>query len=146
MPVDQISPTGILCAATNLRIASRAAGRAYDRALAPLDLTTTQYSILSNITRRGRVPSMELAGVLSLERTALYRALAVLERRGLITHEPGRGREQILSLTAEGAALHARAKLLWHEVQDGFTAAFGPDWQTFLAMTDRARRIAEEIV
>lgn len=127
-PEDQISPSGILCAATNLRIASRAAGRAYDRALAPLDLTTTQHSILSNIKRRGSLPSMELAGVLSLERTALYRAPAVLERRGMITHEPGRGREQILSLTAEGTALPARAKLLWQEVQDGFVAAFGTDW------------------
>lgn len=137
--------TGIHCAATNLRMASRAAGRAYDRALAPLALTTTQYAILANIGRLETVATMDLAGILSLERTALYRALAVLERRDLVAHVPGKGREQVLSLTEEGKRLRTEARQLWQQVQDNFIAAFGADWQTFLTIADRARRIAEEI-
>lgn len=143
--LTDIDTTGIVCAANNLRVAARAATRIYDHALAPMELTTTQYAILVNVDRKGTVPSMQLAGTLSLERTTLYRALAVLERRDLISHQAGRGREQILSLTPAGQSLLVQAKQAWQKVQDNFTSAFGPDWPLFLAMTDRARRIAEEI-
>jgi DNA-binding MarR family transcriptional regulator len=135
----------ILCAATNLRMASRATGRAYDRALASLDLNTTQYALLANIGRQAPIASMALSDLLSLERTALYRALVVLQRRGLILAEAGRGREEFLSLTPAGQALWTEARDRWQVVQDRFTAALGKDWQTFLTMTTRARAIAEEI-
>jgi len=133
----------ILCAGTNLKIAARATGRLFDRALVPFDLNTMQYAILANIARAGSIPTMALSEKLSIERTALYRALAVLERRCLIRTEPGRGREQILSLTDTGDALRLRAKGAWAVTQDAFVAAFGEDWPAFLAMLERARAISE---
>jgi DNA-binding MarR family transcriptional regulator len=142
MPTERDSHR-ILCAGTNLKIAARATGRLYDRALAPFDLNTMQYAILANVARAGRIPTMALSDRLSIERTALYRALAVLERRGLIRTEAGRGREQILSLTESGEALRIRAKAAWAVTQDAIVGAFGEDWPTFLRMLDRARAISE---
>lgn len=143
---DHPESSRILCAGTNLKIAARATGRLYDRALAPFDLNTMQYAILGNVARAGSLPTMTLAARLSIERTALYRALAVLERRALIRAEPGRGRERILSLTDAGEDLRARAKEAWAVTQDGFVAAFGDQWETFLTMLDRARAISEGMV
>lgn len=142
MPTDS-DRQRILCAGTNLKIAARATGRLYDRALAPFDLNTMQYAILANIARAGSIPTMALSDKLSIERTALYRALAVLERRDLIRTEAGRGREQILSLTDTGDALRLRAKDAWAVTQDAFMEAFGEDWATFLRMLDRARAISD---
>jgi len=142
MPTDS-DRQRILCAGTNLKIAARATGRLYDRALAPFDLNTMQYAILANIARAGSIPTMALSDKLSIERTALYRALAVLERRHLIRTEAGRGREQILSLTDTGDALRLRAKDAWAVTQDAFMEAFGEDWATFLRMLDRARAISD---
>jgi DNA-binding MarR family transcriptional regulator len=142
MPTDTDNRR-ILCAGANLKIAARATGRLYDRALAPFDLNTMQFAILSNIARAGSLPTMALADKLSIDRTALYRALAVLERRGLVRTEAGRGREQILSLTEPGEALRARAKVAWAVAQDAFVGAFGEDWPTFLTLLDRARTISE---
>lgn len=144
MPTDSDS-LRILCAGTNLKIAARTTGRLYDRALAPFDLNTMQYAILANIARAGSLPTMALSDRLSIERTALYRALAVLERRGLIRTEAGRGREQILSLTDAGDALRLRAKAAWAVTQQAFVNAFGEDWPTFLGMLDRARAISESL-
>lgn len=144
MPTDS-DHHRILCAGTNLKIAARATGRFYDRALAPFDLNTMQYAILANIARAGSIPTMALSDRLSIERTALYRALAVLERRGLIHIEAGRGREQILSLTDAGDALRLRAKAAWAVTQDAFVDAFGDDWPELLRMLDRARSISERL-
>lgn len=135
----------ILCAGTNLKIAARATGRLYDRAMAPFDLNTMQYAILSNIAGAGSIASMALSARLSIERTALYRALAVLERRGLIRTAPGRGREQVLSLTDKGDALRAQAKEAWSITQNAYVAAFGDEWEAFLTMLSRARSISESM-
>lgn len=135
----------ILCAGTNLKIAARATGRLYDRALAPHDLNTMQYAILTNLARAGRMASMALADRLSIERTALYRALAVLERRGLVQAEPGRGRERILSLTPAGLELRTRAQADWAATQEAFVAGFGPDWPAFQAMLARARALSDSL-
>ncbi len=144
MPTDS-DRQRILCAGTNLKIAARATGRLYDRALAPFDLNTMQYAILANIARAGSIPTMALSEKLSIDRTALYRALAVLDRRGLIHTEAGRGREQILSLTDTGDALRQRAKAAWAVIQDSFVEAFGDDWSTFLTLLDRARAISDDL-
>ena len=144
MPADT-NPDRILCAGTNLKIAARATGRLYDRALAPFGINTMQYAILANIARAGEMPTMALAARLSIDRTALYRALAVLDRRGLTRSAPGRGREQILSLTDDGLALREEARAVWAETQDAYVAAFGDDWPAFLRLLDRARTISDTL-
>ena len=111
--------------------------------LAPLGLNAMQYAILNNIGKRGSVATMELAALLSLERTTLYRTLTVLERRSLVETVPGRGREQILSLTAAGQELCQTAAGIWADVQADFVRQFGEDWDFFLSQLRRARAVAE---
>lgn len=71
----------IQCACTNLKMASRVVGRAYDAFLAPFDLNVTQYAILVNVSRYQPVSQMKLAAHLNLERTTLYREVAPLAKK-----------------------------------------------------------------
>ena len=136
MPADNPSPRPevIHCACTNLKIASRRVGRVYDAALASLTLNSIQYSILVNIGRRDRVLTIALAELLGMERTTLYRAVAILERRGLVRSEPvGKGRTLQLQLTNAGRALATQAKEAWQGVQNRFVRQFGIGrWAKFL--------------
>lgn len=133
----------ISCASTNLRMAARATTRLYDKAFAPVGLTVTQYAILASIFRFGEIATMDLASRLCLERTTLYRALAVLEKRDLIASRPGHGREQFLSLTSSGTALRETAFCAWSKVQQMFLEEFGEGWNDLLIQLRRAREIAE---
>src|SRR5256885_6483488 len=51
-----------------------------------------------------------LDDLLQMERTTLYRALKILQRKGLVRSRPGKGREQLLVLTKSGVAKHAEAQ------------------------------------
>lgn len=137
-------PAPIACVSTNLRMAARATSRLYEKALAPLDLTVAQYGILSGIARSGEIATMELSAQLCLERTTLYRALAVLERRALVATRPGQGREQVLSLTRAGLALRDAALPRWGKVQQMLVEEFGENWEEFLNQIRHACKIAEE--
>jgi hypothetical protein len=53
-------------ACTNLKMASRVVGRAYDSALASSDLTSTQYAILITIFRYQPVSQMSLTDHLDM--------------------------------------------------------------------------------
>lgn len=141
---EQWVPAPMACVSTNLRMAARATSRLYEKALAPLELTVAQYGILSGIARSGEVATMELASQLCLERTTLYRALAVLERRALVAPRPGQGREQILSLTPAGLELREAALPRWRKVQQMLVEEFGENWEEFLNQIRHACKIAED--
>lgn len=102
-----------------------------------------QYAMLSSLARCGPIASLALTERLSIDRTALYRALVVLERHGLVQGRPGRGRERILLLTEAGLDVHQRAAQDWSATQEGFSADFGPDWPRLLSLLARARAVAE---
>ena len=98
----------IHCACTNLKMASRVVGRAYDSALASSDLTSTQYSILITIFRYQPVSQMSLADLLEMERTTLYRAVHILEKRGWVkSTSSGGGITKILELTTSGEKINS---------------------------------------
>src|SRR4051812_19122183 len=81
------------CVAGTLRRASRSLTRMYDSHLGHAGLTTTQFSILRTVQRRGgRVPLAVLASDLVFERTSLFRALAPLRRARLIFVRAGADR------------------------------------------------------
>src|SRR5471032_2942561 len=68
------------CNCLALRQASRHLTQIYDRHLAEEGLRSTQYSILSKLSRLGAMPIGKLAATMVMERTALGRALRPLER------------------------------------------------------------------
>ena len=146
MPTDNPSAPSakpIQCACTNLKMAARSVGRLYDEALVPTGLNSSQYAILANIRRQGKVPKMELARLLMMDRTTLYRAVAVLEKRQLVaSRRAGSGREETLSLTPEGATLAVEAEVRWEVAQERFVRAFGGDWPQLLGLLRRAQETA----
>lgn len=116
----------IPCICTNLKMAGRVAGRAYDAALAEAGVTNIQYSILVNVARHQPIGQVQLARHLHMERTTLYRALAILEKQKLVkTQKAEGGKEKQVSLTKAGAELTQKAQRQWQEVQQQFIRRFG---------------------
>src|ERR1700721_4366466 len=89
-------------ACTALRKASRAITRMYDEALSDIGMSTVQFSILRNLSRHDELPLMQLADLLVMERTSLYRALTPLERQGWVLGAAGKGRAKTAVLTGQG--------------------------------------------
>ncbi len=114
------------CVAGTLRRASRSIARVYDARLSTIGLTTTQFSILRAIDKHDApMPLSQLARDLVFERTSLYRALAPLERDGLVTLSVGARRAKHATLTTMGARRVKQATPLWLEAQEEFLAHFG---------------------
>lgn len=136
MPSTKNNSREIVCVCTNLKIASRAAARVLDGALAPLELNSTQYAILINISRHQPLSNVSLAELLGMDRTTLYRASEILARRSLIRIERApSGNVHILRLSKQGERLTKKAKGEWEKVQGTFLSQFGAErYQAFLFM------------
>ena len=136
------------CAAGTLRRASRSIARIYDAHLARAGLTTTQFSLLTQLERHdGPIGLSQLAEEQVFERTSLYRALRPLERQGLIRVTAARGRAKEAALTARGTRRLAQARPHWRAAQNAFLREFGHSaWGTLAAqlgeIIDAARAIA----
>ncbi len=125
----------IQCACTNLKIASRAAGRVWDKALSTTDVNSTQYAILRNIARHQPIANMKLAELLGMERTTLYRAVALLERQDLVSSEAApEGRSKLLRLTSKGITVTEDARGAWEDAQARLVKKLGSQkWAEFLS-------------
>ena len=125
------------CAAGTLRRASRSLARLYDARLARAGLTTTQFSILRRLQRRGgSIPLAELADELVFERTSLYRALAPLRRARLVSVRAGRDRRaKEVALTRRAERRIAEAMPHWIEAQQAVLGRFGlTAWRDLAAL------------
>lgn len=122
------------CAAGTLRRACRSIARLYDGHLARAGLTTTQFSLLTQLERHGEPVSLsQLAEEQVFERSSLYRALAPLQRDDLVRVTPGRGRAKRVALTTRGVRRIAKARPHWQSAQDAFLDQFGRSAWTTLA-------------
>ena len=116
------------CAALRTRMVARSVTRAYDKALRPVDLKITQFTLLVAIDRQTPGSISRLAEVLAMERTTLTRNLQLLEKRGLIVVGPeGYRRARSMALTPAGEALLRRSLPLWQQAQDALVGRIGPD-------------------
>ena len=117
------------CNCTALRKASRRLSHLYDSALAPAGLKSTQYSILSEISRRAEAPPTmrELADALVMDRSTLGHNLRPLERDQLVSLEGGATdrRRKYVVLTRKGRAAFAQSNKLWRTAQAHFETNFG---------------------
>ena len=114
------------CAAFNLRKTARVVTQVYDDALREGGLRSTQFTVLMAIAR-SQAPSVgTLASLTMMDSTTMTRNLRLLKAEGLVeVSARGRGREKLVSLTAKGSRLLARAVPLWRAAQARFEAAFG---------------------
>ena len=122
------------CACFNLRAAARALTRAYDKALRPVGLKVTQFTILVAVSRVDEaVPIGTLAKTLSMDRTTLTRNLRPLERQGLVKILPeGYRRARGMVLTGKGRKVLERAIPLWRQAQAATVNRIGDDrWTAF---------------
>jgi DNA-binding MarR family transcriptional regulator len=112
------TPRPSLCSCVNLRRASRAITRIYDRALEPAQLKITQYSVLANVARFGPLNISKLARILKLDRTTLVRNLKSLELSCYIENVPvSDPRERAICITESGRSLVERAQPYWSLAQ-----------------------------
>lgn len=112
------------------RKASRRLTQFYDDALAPCGLRSTQYSILSELTRFASPPTLaELASALVSDRSAVGHNLRPLIRDGYLALEPGAEdrRERRIVLTPRGQTKYREARALWQTAQDEFLGLYGND-------------------
>ena len=134
------------CVAGTMRRASRSLARLYDVHLGKAGLTTTQFSILRTVQRRGGRASLgALVEDLVMERTSLFRALAQLQRARLVDVRAGADRRsKDFCLTARAATRIASAMPHWLEAQRIVLEELGPgEWrdlaQRLRPLTERAR-------
>jgi DNA-binding MarR family transcriptional regulator len=108
-------------------MATRIVARHYDRALAPVGLTTNAYSLLSRLEREGAQTIGSLAAGLAMDRTTLSREIAPLVERGLVSSQPGQQdrRQRVLAVSRSGSALLKRSRPLWAKAQDELAGTFG---------------------
>ena len=140
-PSTPSAPADLPCACTTLRKASRAVARLYERHLAEAGLSATQFAILRAIERRGTCNLRPLADELVMDRTSLYRAIAPLERDGLVAVEADAvdARARQASLTDAGRARIALALPHWRAAQSTFIEGFGSgDYGAFIDDLNRA--------
>lgn len=114
------------CNCLTLRQATRRVTQLYDRALAPLDLRATQFSLLSRIADLGPIALTPLAEAMIMDRATLGHNVRPLEARALVRLAVGKDRRSYeVSITAKGRQLIRDGRLLWEQAQQSFESELG---------------------
>lgn len=105
------------CLCLHVQRAARALARRFDEAFRPFNLTNGQFSLMMSLNRPQPPTLGSVAALLAMDRTTLTAALKPLERRGLIKVAVDKEdrRSRLLSLTAAGRTLLAKAMPVWTE-------------------------------
>jgi DNA-binding MarR family transcriptional regulator len=114
------------CSCSQIRRAARKISSFYDSVLAPSGLTVTQYSLLVNVARAGKVSRTELAAKVGMDRTTLTRNLQPLTDGKLISASTGEDRrEHLIRLSRAGQRKVRQSLPLWEEAQRRFASEMG---------------------
>ena len=107
------------CHCFAVRKAARQVSRLYDAQLQPVGLRITQFLILAALNERDGTSVNGLAERLDIERTAMGKMVALLEKDHLVAIRPSPldGRSRIVELTADGRELFAKTIPLWRAAQ-----------------------------
>lgn len=110
---------GMSCVNFNIKRLSREVSLQYDRALSPLGIRGTQYSLLITAAYYENPSMNEAAAALGMDRTTLTKNLKPMFEKGFLSLESGSDRRQKkLSITDAGRDLLERAIPLWEKVQN----------------------------
>jgi len=114
------------CVSFGLRKANRALSQLYDKALAPVGIRGTQFTLLNALALTGGATISRLADIMVMDRTTLTRNLSPLERDGLIAIVPGEDqRTRRVELEPAGKRVLERALPLWQRTHEGLEKALG---------------------
>ena len=118
------------CLCLHTQRAARALARRFDLALAPIGITSGQFSLLMSLNRPEPPSLGSVASLLAMDRTTLTANLKPLERRGLVATgtDPKDKRVRLLRLTPAGRAVLVEAAPIWKHVHAQIEAALSePD-------------------
>ena len=124
------------CACFDLRKATRAVSRMYDEFLRDRGLNITQFSLLRLIRTEKELSISTLGRYMAMDRTSITRALAPLERDGLIDSRPGADKRiRIVSVTNKGRKLVEQAEPKWRQAQEALIETIGDDrWRAMCTL------------
>lgn len=115
-----------VCHCITMRRASNAITEYYDAAFKPLQLTTSQYSLLKNLSRLETASTSELAEQMKLDRSTLVRNLKPMLQRGLICDlAKENARNHKYTLSESGEELLQKAMPVWAQAQEEIQAYLG---------------------
>ena len=122
----KVAEMGKMCVCLNTRKAARAVTQFYDEILKPTGLRVTQVALLPAVKLLGPVTVKRLAKATVMDRTTLTRNLKPLEKKGLVSIEPGEDlRERKVTLTDLGREKLKEAYPLWEKAQETLTGRLG---------------------
>jgi DNA-binding MarR family transcriptional regulator len=112
------------CLCLHVQRAARALARRFDDAMRPLGLTNGQFSLMMSLNRPEPPGMAAVASLLGMDRTTVTAVLEALQRRGLVkvTADPADGRARLMTLTAKGRRLLARAVPVWRNTHTAVEA------------------------
>jgi len=112
------------CLCLHVQRAARALARRFDDALGPIGLTNGQFSLMMSLNRPEPPDMGAVASLLGIDRTTLTAALKPLQRRGLVKVKVDSAdrRSRVMTLTAEGRKLLARAVPVWRRTHSAVEA------------------------
>ena len=137
------------CACFDLRTATRAVSRMYDDFLRDEGLNITQFSLLRLIRTEKELSISTLGRYMVMDRTSITRALAPLERDGLVDSRPGTDKRiRIVSVTNKGRKHVERAEPKWRQAQEALIDTIGEDrWRAMsILLRDTARMVRHRTV
>ena len=115
------------CSSLKLRQLSRRVSQHFDHIVGEAGLRTTQYSLLSHITRLGPIRPGELAAVMEMEPSTLTRNLQPLIAHGWVVVGAGAdGRSRSIEATDAGRAKRTEAQREWKRAQVALNERLGP--------------------
>ena len=116
---------------------------------AELNITSTQFGVLSVLSRAGELDQISVARLLGFDRSTTGLVVKLLEERALIVRTPNANdhRHNVLRLTDAGEKLVRRAEPLVDRVRKRLEAAFTPPQATmFLKLLDKLTRSFDDTV
>ncbi len=145
MKTAPINSSDCICRA--VREASRSLTNAYDRALAPSGLRTTQFTLLSVLERQSVASVNQLSEDLGIDQTTTTRNLNVLESAGFVERVPHHDtRVKLMKLTSKGKQRRQAAIECWQEVQDQIkTSVSKEEWKTFQKVLRRIENSCRQL-
>jgi DNA-binding MarR family transcriptional regulator len=134
------------CACFDLRRATRAVSRMYDDVLRDAGLNITQFSMLRLICAEKELSISALGRSMVMERTSITRALAPLERDGLIHSRPGADKRiRMVSVSNKGRRLVEGAEPKWRQAQEALLEMIGEDrWRAMRTVLRDTTRIVRD--
>ena len=134
------------CLCANLRRASRALTQRYEEAMRPLNLTSSQFTILQALTFTGEITQGRLGEILFMDSTTLTRTLTIMRRNRWVTTRAGADRrERLLRLSKHGRVEFARAQPLWEQAQASVRAQLGDTrWENLQSLVNEVTSVVTE--